>query len=540
MFEQQIFLKFFGLLGGASLLLYGLDLMSQNLSKMAGNSLRLILEKATQTPILGLLIGAFVTGLVNSSSAVTSILVSFVQSNLMTFEKSIAVILGANIGSTVTGQIMAFDITKWAMAIIFLSFTARACAKDSNTKYLSMITMGLGILFLGLEYMSSSMVSFRESKFFIDLMIQCEDVWFGIVIGAVFTAIIHSSGAFTGIIIGLAMQNLITLEIAVPLILGSNIGTCVTAWIASIGSGTSAKRVAMAHILYNLIGVLMFAFWVPDFIKLTKFFTPDSSDVPRLIANAQTYFNIFSAIIFLPFLKQLEWLTKMCVKQGKEEDRTIYLLPNVKEFSFNPELLLLSSTKAIREYKNQIKEILWLARSSFISRNHKISRKIIYLNELQEKNRFQILDFLNKVGKLKLPYLQVERIIHQVTLTNEIHNLAMKIQLSRDILNKNIEEIKYQSYDKHFTLAVKYFSKACNSILNDSLDDAYRVINYLDKSKKVTEEFRKKTIENLKLDSDSHEAEKITLWLIEFIDSINSCSYKISTMSIEKYNRHGI
>lgn len=538
--DQAIFLKIFGLLGGACLLLYGLDLMSQNLSKIAGNSLRLILEKATQTPILGLLIGAFVTGLVNSSSAVTSILVSFVQSNLMTFEKSIAVILGANIGSTVTGQIMAFDITKWAMGIIFLSFTARACAKDSNTKYLSMIALGLGILFLGLEYMSGSMVSFRESKFFIDLMIHCQDVWFGIVIGAVFTAIIHSSGAFTGIIIGLAMQNLITLEIAVPLILGSNIGTCVTAWIASIGSGTSAKRVAMAHILYNLIGVLMFAFWVPDFIKLTKFFTPDSDDVPRLIANAQTYFNIFSAIIFLPFLKQLEWLTKMCVKQGKEEERAIYLLPNVKELAFNPEFLLLSSTKAIREYKNQIKEILWLARSSFINRNQKITRKIIYLNDLQEKNRYQILDFLNKVGKLKLPYSHVEKIVNQVTLTNEIHNLAMKIQLSQDILNKDIEEEKYQPYDEHFTLAVKYFSKACNSILNDSLDDAYKVINYLDKSKKITVEFRKKTIENLKLDSDSHEEEKITLWLIEFIDSINSCSYKISTMAIEKVNRHGM
>ncbi len=525
-----------GLLGGAALLLFGLDMMSGNLSKAAGSTLRVALEKATENSFLGLIIGTLVTGIVNSSSATTSILVSLVQSKLMTFERSLPVMLGANIGSTVTGQIMAFDVTKWAMAIVFIGFMIRTFAQRSKTKYFALIILGLGLLFLGLDYMSASMKSFRHSEYFIDLMTNCENVWFGILVGAVFTAIIHSSGAFTGITIGLAMQGLITLEAAVPLILGSNIGTCVTAWIASLGSGFSARRVAMSHILYNIIGVLLFAFWVPGFVQLVRWLTPDQHDVPRLVANAQTYFNIASAVIFMPCLGALGWLTKICVPQGKEEEKFHYVFPRVSDLRDTPELLFVHSAQGIKEYKNAVKEMLWIARDYFIKKEKNKINQLTKLREYQQDFRADILDFLSRVGKLRLSYHDVSRVINQVSLVNEIEHVAYKLETSLETLNMKEPDFTDKSYDgleDYFKQTVKCFSKACNAVLNDSAGEANRIEEHLDSLKMIEGQLRNKSVQLLHDDKD-YEDEKQNLWVLEFIRSVNATSRRIAQIMIDK------
>jgi phosphate:Na+ symporter len=533
--EGITLLNIVGLLGGAALLLFGLDMMSGNLSKAAGNTLKLVLEKATDNPYVGIFVGTLVTGIVNSSSATTSILVSLVQSKLMTFERSLAVMLGANIGSTVTGQIMAFDVTKWAMAIVFIGFMMRTLAKRSRTKYFAMIVLGLGLLFLGLDYMSASMKSFRNSEYFIDLMTHCENVWFGIFVGAVFTAIIHSSGAFTGITIGLAMQGLITLEAAVPLILGSNIGTCVTAWIASLGSGASAKRVAMSHILYNLIGVLMFAFWVPGFVQLIKWLSPNDSDVPRLVANAQTYFNVFSAVIFMPFLKNLGWLSTICVPDDKETDKIKYSFPRVSSLSDSPELLFVSSVDGIRTYKNVVKEMLWLSRDYFIKKEKDKITQLVKLREYQQEFRADILDFLSRVAKLRLSYKDVARVVNQVSLVNEIEHVAYKLEASLETLSSKIPDFdaSYNGVEDYFKKTVKCFSKACNAILNDSDDDALKVEASLNGLRAIEEELRNNSVEKIHNDKD-YEHEKLNLWVLEFIRSVNATSRRIVHIMVDK------
>ncbi len=524
-----------GLLGGAAILLFGLDMMSGNLSKAAGNTLKLVLEKATDNAYIGLFIGTLVTGIVNSSSATTSILVSLVQSKLMTFERSLAVMLGANIGSTVTGQIMAFDVTKWSMAIIFTGFMIKTFAQRSRTKYFAMIVMGLGFIFLGLEYMSASMKSFRDSEYFIELMTHCQNVWFGILVGAIFTAIIHSSGAFTGITIGLAMQGLITLEAAVPLILGSNIGTCVTAWIASMGSGASARRVAMSHILYNIIGVLMFAFWVPGFVKLVKVCTPDQSDIPRLVANAQTYFNIASAIIFMPCLKALEWLTKLCVPDDKEGEMVKYTFPRVSNLADSPDLLFIHSVDGIRAYKNTVKEMLWLSRDYFIKKEKEKLTQLIKLREYQQEFRSDILDFLSRIGKLRLAYKDVARVINHVSLVNEIEHVAYKLEASLDTLKSqpNFEDKSYEGLEDYFKQTVKCFSKACNAVLNDSEGEAHRIEEHLDSLRLIEEQLRNKSVQLLH-DDVEYEDEKQNLWVLEFIRSVNATSRRIAHIMVDK------
>ncbi|MEY3369640.1 MAG: hypothetical protein RLZZ361_310 [Cyanobacteriota bacterium] len=533
--ENISLISIIGLLGGAAILLFGLDMMSGNLSKAAGNTLKLVLEKATDNAYIGLFIGTLVTGIVNSSSATTSILVSLVQSKLMTFERSLAVMLGANIGSTVTGQIMAFDVTKWSMAIIFTGFMIKTFAQRSRTKYFAMIVMGLGFIFLGLEYMSASMKSFRDSEYFIELMTHCQNVWFGILVGAIFTAIIHSSGAFTGITIGLAMQGLITLEAAVPLILGSNIGTCVTAWIASMGSGASARRVAMSHILYNIIGVLMFAFWVPGFVKLVKVCTPDQSDIPRLVANAQTYFNIASAIIFMPCLKALEWLTKLCVPDDKEGEMVKYTFPRVSNLADSPDLLFIHSVDGIRAYKNTVKEMLWLSRDYFIKKEKEKLTQLIKLREYQQEFRSDILDFLSRIGKLRLAYKDVARVINHVSLVNEIEHVAYKLEASLDTLKSqpNFEDKSYEGLEDYFKQTVKCFSKACNAVLNDSEGEAHRIEEHLDSLRLIEEQLRNKSVQLLH-DDVEYEDEKQNLWVLEFIRSVNATSRRIAHIMVDK------
>jgi phosphate:Na+ symporter len=533
--ENISLISILGLLGGAAILLFGLDMMSGNLSKAAGNTLKLVLEKATDNAYIGLFIGTLVTGIVNSSSATTSILVSLVQSKLMTFERSLAVMLGANIGSTVTGQIMAFDVTKWSMAIIFTGFMIRTFAQRSRTKYFAMIVMGLGFIFLGLDYMSASMKSFRNSEYFIELMTNCQNVWFGIFVGAVFTAIIHSSGAFTGITIGLAMQGLITLEAALPLILGSNIGTCVTAWIASIGSGASARRVAMSHILYNIIGVLLFAFWVPGFVDLVKFFTPDQSDIPRLVANAQTYFNVASAVIFMPCLKGLEWLTKLCVPDDKEGEMVKYTFPRVSNLADSPDLLFIHSVDGIRAYKNTVKEMLWLSRDYFIKKEKEKLTQLIKLREYQQEFRSDILDFLSRIGKLRLAYKDVARVINHVSLVNEIEHVAYKLEASIDTLKSqpNFEDKSYEGLEDYFKQTVKCFSKACNAVLNDSEGEAHRIEEHLDSLRLIEEQLRNKSVQLLH-DDVEYEDEKQNLWVLEFIRSVNATSRRIAHIMVDK------
>lgn len=530
------YLNICGFFGGIALLLFGLDLMSENLSKSAGNTLKLVLEKATSNPYVGIFIGTLVTGIVNSSSATTSILVSLVESQLMTFERSIAVMLGANIGSTVTGQIMAFDITQWSMAVIFCGFLGTVLARRSRHKNIAMIILGLGFLFLGLDYMSNSMKIFRHSSFFIELMTKCENIPFGILLGAIFTALIHSSGAFTGITIGLAMQNLISLEAAVPLILGSNIGTCVTAWIASLGSRTAAKRVAMSHILYNLIGVLIFAFWVPGFVKLIRFITLDKDNIPRLIANAQTYFNVFSALVFLPFLSQLEWLTKLCIRENPEDlNKSKYIFPRVSNLSDSPDLLFVSSIDGIRAYKNIVKNMLWLSRDYFINKKENKISELAELREYQQEFRSDILDFLSRVGKLRLSYSQVAKVINQVSLVNEIEHVAYKLEASIETLSHKLPNFDqaYTGLEDYFKKTVKCFSKACNAVLNDSSEDALRVESQLNSLRIIEETLRNKSVDKIH-DDMNYEDEKINLWVLEFLRSVNGTSRRIVNIMVDK------
>lgn len=320
------FFLIIGLLGGLVLFLYGMEKMSEGLKKTAGKGMRKILATLTNNRLIGLAVGAFVTMVIQSSSATTVMLVSFAQAQLLTFGQTLSVILGANIGTTVTAQLIAFKLTDYAFLMIIIGFALTVLSKKEYYKYLGESLLGFGILFMGMKIMSDSMYPLRDYEPFIGLMKNLENPIFGLLLGAAFTALIQSSSAFTGIVIVLAQQGLLTLDAGIPLLFGANIGTCVTAALASIGATREAKRVAIAHVIFNTAGALIFLFWIPYFADIVRWISPVSdaegvqklaSEAPRQIANAHTLFNVSVAILFLPFTSLL---AKLVLKIMPERD----------------------------------------------------------------------------------------------------------------------------------------------------------------------------------------------------------------------------
>ena len=257
------------LLGGLALFLYGMQMMSNGLEAAAGNKMKSILEKLTSNRVKGVLVGAAITAVIQSSSATTVMVVGFVNSGLMTLKQAVWIIMGANIGTTITGQLIALDIGAIAPLIAIISVAVMMFIKNEKAHHISSIFAGLGILFMGMDMMGAAMEPLQDSEAFLNLMTQFSNPLLGILVGAVFTAIIQSSSASVGILQALAATGMIPLSSAVYVLLGQNIGTCITAVLASIGMKVNAKRTTIIHLMFNIIGTIIFTticICVPQYI----------------------------------------------------------------------------------------------------------------------------------------------------------------------------------------------------------------------------------------------------------------------------------
>lgn len=289
------------LLGGLGLFLYGMQMMGSGLEAAAGNRMKRILERLTSNPILGVLVGAVITAVVQSSSATTVMVVGFVNSGMMTLRQAVWVIMGANIGTTITGQLIALDVGAIAPLFAFIGVVLVVFIKKQSVRYYGQIIAGLGILFIGMDMMSSSMAPLRESEAFVNLLTQFNNPVLGILAGAVFTAIIQSSSASVGILQALASSGVIGLSNAVFVLFGQNIGTCITAVLASVGTSRNAKRTTIIHLMFNIFGTVLFTV-ICIFSPLTDWvssWTPGSPSAQ--IANMHTLFNIVTTLLLLPF-----------------------------------------------------------------------------------------------------------------------------------------------------------------------------------------------------------------------------------------------
>ena len=310
-----------GLFGGLALFLAGLEVLSNGLKQAAGGTLQTVLEKLTVNRFLGALTGAVVTGILNSSSVTTVLVVGFVTAGVMTLAQSVGVIMGANIGSTVTAQLLAFNISAYALIPVAAGFFMMFSGKTERTRQVGMILMGLGLVFYGMGIMSEGMNPLRNYEPFTNILAQMERPLLGILAGALFTGLVQSSAATVGIAIAMATEGLLTLPAGIALALGANIGTCVTALLASMGKPTEAVRAAVVHVSFNVLGVLVWLPFIPLLGDMAAAISPEATgleggaklaaEVPRQIANANTLFNVANTLLFIGFTT---WFARLAVR----------------------------------------------------------------------------------------------------------------------------------------------------------------------------------------------------------------------------------
>jgi phosphate:Na+ symporter len=291
----------FGIFGGLALFLYGIDLMSEALKKSTSSRIRYFIKKATKNPLYSTFTGIVSTFLIQSSSAVSIMVIGLIQAEIISFINSYGILLGAAIGTTITVQIISFKITDYSLLIIATGFFLKLFTKKKSLQSIGNSLFGFGLIFFGMYLMSESVAPLKEWPLFTDILLKMENPLIGVIVGIIATAIIQSSGAFIGLLIVLASQNLLSFTAAIPLMLGSNIGTTSTAFLASINSGIVAKRVAFLFLIIKLIGVLLVIGWIPKFAFIVESFSSDV--VSRQIANAHTLFNVFMALLLMPFNK---------------------------------------------------------------------------------------------------------------------------------------------------------------------------------------------------------------------------------------------
>ncbi|MDB7989510.1 Na/Pi cotransporter family protein [Faecalicoccus pleomorphus] len=318
------------LLGGLALFLYGMQMMSDGLEKAAGDRLKTILEKLTSNRFLGVIVGALITAAIQSSSATTVMVIGFVNARLMTLQQAVWIIMGANIGTTITGQLVALNVSEIAPLIAFAGVVLIVFLKNPKLHYFGSIIAGLGILFIGMDMMSSSMSPLRESEAFISLLTNFSNPAIGILVGALFTALIQSSSASLGILQALARSGLIGLDGAVFVLFGQNIGTCITAILASFGTSREAKQTTIIHLGFNIIGTIIFTTvcLLTPLTSVVAGWSPDNA--AQQIANMHTLFNVVTTLILLPFGTYLAALAQHILPSEKlsvDSEGLMYLQP---------------------------------------------------------------------------------------------------------------------------------------------------------------------------------------------------------------------
>ena len=337
------------MLGGLALFIYGMNLMSDGLQKSAGERMKNILALLTRNPVLGVLAGALCTAVLQSSSATTVMVIGFVSAGLTSLRQAISIILGANIGTTITAQLIAFSIGDYAWAFVAVGFVMYFFLKKKEfLSYLGQTIFAFGVLFVGINIMGGAMKPLAGSPVFIDLMTQVHDIpVLGVLLGTLMTVVVQSSSATIAVLQNLAstagpdgVTSIIGLTGALPILFGDNIGTTITAVLASIGGSLAAKRTAAAHVVFNITGTFIFIWFIPYYAKFIQFISPDGAEIDvisRQIANAHSCFNIFNTILFIPIIGILVKVVTKIVP-GKELERMpsdpIFLDHNVLDRPF--------------------------------------------------------------------------------------------------------------------------------------------------------------------------------------------------------------
>lgn len=439
-----------GLLGGLALFLYGMDKMSNALKNAAGSRLKSLLARLTTNRVAGVFTGAGVTATIQSSSVTTVLLIGFISAGLMSLTQATGVIMGANIGTTVTAQIVAFKITQAAYLMVAIGFFIQFTAKADKTKQYGKMLFGLGLIFTGMNMMSEAMSPLRGYQPFIDAMAQMRNPFLAILLAALFTALVQSSSATTGIVIVLAGQGFISLESGIALAMGANVGTCVTALLAAIGKSREAKQTASVHILFNIIGVFI---WLPMISTLSDWSValspihPDltgierlGAELPRQIANANTLFNVVNTLVMLPFVGGFVWLAKKIIPKTRKpttNERPLVAPKYLsKELLMTPDIAMdqaqLEIGRVGRRVCNMMNTLPPLTSKLATQQEQDTAmaalEKIDNLEQQVDILHGHILVYLGRLRKEPLSQAQSDRQIMLISVTDQLESIADLIE----------------------------------------------------------------------------------------------------------------
>ena len=535
--EISWFLLVTSLFGGLGMFLYGMEMMSDGMKMTAGNQMRSILEKLTSNRFFAVGVGAFVTMVIQSSSATTVMLVSFVNSGLLSFAQGLGVILGSNIGSTVTAQIVAFKVTDYALALIAAGALMSLFSKKDSTRNIGFVILGFGLLFYGMKVMSDTMKPLRSNPTFNTILTSFENPFMGILAGAIFTALIQSSSATTGIVITLASGGSITLEAGIPLILGANIGTCVTALLAGLNASREAKRVAIAHVTFNLIGVALFCFWIPTFAEMVA---QTSDNVPRQIANAHTIFNILATVVFIPFTTHI---ASMIIRFFPDQEKTRNIekpaVLNLDEKVLEHPPVAISNAQAeIRGVVGLTERVLGSLVSPFVSDELQADIEDpdqdfdkgmqVRLDKIEFLNQ-AILSYLVKISKQDLDDAQSREVFSLVSVVNYLNLIKNAVSLrfsillgKKDSLDSGFTEIGQNELIEYHNKMLKQIKRLGQFFEKYDRKKIEKIMKKGEKYKNLEEKYRIEHIKRISVEeSESKPRNQLQLELMDLLKEIS-------------------
>jgi len=510
------------LLGGLAMFLYGMEQMSDGLQSAAGNKLKDVLAGLTRNRFLGAITGAFVTAVLNSSSVTTVLVVGFISAGFMTLTQSVGIIMGANIGSTFTAQIVAFNVTQYALLLVALGFFMLFTAKTERIRHYGSMIMGLGLIFYGMGVMGEAMNPMRTYEPFLDLMVKMENPLLGILVGAVFTGLVQSSAATTGIAIVMATEGLISLPAGIALSFGANIGTCVTAVLAAIGKPAEAVRAAVVHISFNIAGVLLWLMFIPQLAEFVAYISPSApelvgkekmaAEVPRQIANAHTVFNLANTLVFI-------WITPLFAKLA------VFLVPDkpieekviIKPKYLNKELLEVP-TVALENVRFEIGRMgeitsdmlttLWMA---FQTRNRDMVDEVIKMDDKVDVLSELILQYISEIQQEKLSDENSHMLQSLMSATINIESLADVIESELSVICKKFLDHDLQESDETLDLFVGFskmvaeaFDKLVGAIKNNDESAAAEVISSKEQIQHIVDDILRNQASRISVQTSKH------------------------------------
>ena len=487
--------------GGLGLFLFGMKLMGEGLENAAGDKLKSILEKVTKNPISAVLVGAFVTMVIQSSSATTVMVVGFVNAGLMNLAQAAGVIMGANVGTTITAQLVAFKLDEIAPLFVIVGVVLLMSAKQKKRKDIADIILGFGILFMGMGIMSSALKPLADSPMFSQLIMAIGDNWLlGIFTGLALTAILQSSSATTGILIALASTGSITINIVLPILFGCNIGTCVTALISSIGANKTAHKAAAIHLMFNILGTLIFIPFLKPLAYIVQEISP--GDVQRQIANAHTIFNITATIILVPLSKYMIMIVNKLIK-GEDEIELFgpkYLDERLLE---TPVIAAGQVQKETLRMANKAKENLELSMKAFRENNESLVKKVYENEKLINILEEEITAYLVKLSKCDLSAKESNLVASTFHIVTDIERIGDHVENIADLtLEKVGRKLKYsedalKEIDYIYDQTIRALDITIDAYANENVEEAgtiYEIERKIDASQK---EFRENHIKRL-------------------------------------------